>query len=772
MSKIELPTITSGYNLSTINNNFQKIEDTLNEEVLYRKGYLGEPNEMQTNLDMNGNKILNADNISTNNLFLDGREVIPEGLVNEAALDALNQFKTDLADVDGVELVGYKEGMNLDDLINTEPLVVTPFITAALTHQAGFQDAVNAGNVRVPSGSVINISGEITIPANRLIIVDKGATLTSNGRFTAYGVNNVHWIIHGSVISAGMTAAPAKSGWPNTGEGTQNGDERGFIEFGGVTFAGNDGHDYSVYVGPSGVIGGDWVGTPNFTDQVRQVNRKGIAAWNCSNVHFESDGEIYGFEGEAVYWFSRSAAGKNVYMRIRNLHDCRFNGVNVNALLDVYNVKIEKCVTKNTYQGIESSAGDVLNCRDYSSVKHSIYAGQGHGSDKRKISGNLSFDCLDVPFAVIYDKTYEALGRVKDVVFTDNHAVNPATGFLAVADIENIQAHGNTCSGLKAGRFLQVTGCQGGALTGNTNFNPAAGTEHYYEADCYSLFKANNKNVSLGGSYNALMKANDDFTGGLNSTITTHGNRENFVDVRATNPNIGTGPEYRFSYDQTLPFVAATIGVNLATYDANGANGDICFNNLKINTSDTLATSWLIRSAGHFEPFIDAFSNIGSGSKRANTIYASTGTINTSDAREKTEPMPIDDAVLDAWGDVQLITFQWLESIRLKSEDGARIHFGVVAQQVRDALAARGLDGTRYGLLCYDEWEDVFEPVMGVRDNTETGEPEYYDTGEVVKVLAAGNRWGIRPDQCLFLEAAYQRRRCERIEARLEAAGL
>lgn len=60
MSKIELPNVISGYNLSTINNNFQKIEDTLNKEVLYRKGYLGEPNEMQTNLDMNGKQILNV----------------------------------------------------------------------------------------------------------------------------------------------------------------------------------------------------------------------------------------------------------------------------------------------------------------------------------------------------------------------------------------------------------------------------------------------------------------------------------------------------------------------------------------------------------------------------------------------------------------------------------------------------------------------------------------------------------------------------------------
>jgi len=84
----------------------------------------------------------------------------------------------------------------------------------------------------------------------------------------------------------------------------------------------------------------------------------------------------------------------------------------------------------------------------------------------------------------------------------------------------------------------------------------------------------------------------------------------------------------------------------------------------------------------------------------------------------------------------------------------------------------RGLDGTRYGLLCYDEWEDEFEPVMGIRKNAETGEDESYETGELRQIQWAGDRWSIRSDQCLFLEAAYQRRRCDRIEARLIAAGL
>lgn len=171
-------------------------------------------------------------------------------------------------------------------------------------------------------------------------------------------------------------------------------------------------------------------------------------------------------------------------------------------------------------------------------------------------------------------------------------------------------------------------------------------------------------------------------------------------------------------------------------------------------------------------PVIDNVVNLGESANRWSQVYAGAGTINTSDAREKTEPEKITDAILDAWGDVQLIMFQWLEAVRLKGEDAARWHFGVIAQQVQAAFLAHGIDGTRYGLLCYDEWDDQFEPVIGVRNNPETGEAEEFDTGERIQTQVAGNRWGVRPDQCLFLEAAYQRRRCDRIEDRLAASGL
>lgn len=193
-------------------------------------------------------------------------------------------------------------------------------------------------------------------------------------------------------------------------------------------------------------------------------------------------------------------------------------------------------------------------------------------------------------------------------------------------------------------------------------------------------------------------------------------------------------------------------------------------------------------NANAFMPLTDNDMQLGHSAARWSVVYAGTGTINTSDAHEKTTPISPEalaefmgahqDAILDAWGDVQLIAFQWLASIQEKGEDVARWHVGVIAQQVRDTFIAHGLDGTRFGLLCYDEWKDEFEPVFEEYEEevtvidgkgNEAIETRTFrrETGEMKLVRAAGNRWGIRPDQCLFLETAYQRRRCDRIEARL-----
>lgn len=59
MAKIVLPSVASGYNVSTINANFQALATDLNNKVLYRASPPGEANQMTSPLDMNSQRILN-----------------------------------------------------------------------------------------------------------------------------------------------------------------------------------------------------------------------------------------------------------------------------------------------------------------------------------------------------------------------------------------------------------------------------------------------------------------------------------------------------------------------------------------------------------------------------------------------------------------------------------------------------------------------------------------------------------------------------------------
>jgi hypothetical protein len=78
MAKIDLNTVSSGYlSQAALNANFTSIEDEFQNKVLYRDNPSGEPNSMQTHLDMNGFHILNAGNI--NPVDADSISYTPDG---------------------------------------------------------------------------------------------------------------------------------------------------------------------------------------------------------------------------------------------------------------------------------------------------------------------------------------------------------------------------------------------------------------------------------------------------------------------------------------------------------------------------------------------------------------------------------------------------------------------------------------------------------------------------------------------------------------------
>lgn len=163
--------------------------------------------------------------------------------------------------------------------------------------------------------------------------------------------------------------------------------------------------------------------------------------------------------------------------------------------------------------------------------------------------------------------------------------------------------------------------------------------------------------------------------------------------------------------------------------------------------------------AGSFRSSGDNVDNLGGGGNRWATIYAGTGTINTSDEREKDEILPIDAAALRAVRKVEFRQFKFKDAIEKKGDD-ARLHFGVIAQQVKAAFESEGLDAFAYGLLCYDEWtEEWLDHPAEYRDS-----PVLDADGRPVRVLIkaawrekvreAGSRYGVRYDELFALKLA------------------
>jgi hypothetical protein len=99
--------------------------------------------------------------------------------------------------------------------------------------------------------------------------------------------------------------------------------------------------------------------------------------------------------------------------------------------------------------------------------------------------------------------------------------------------------------------------------------------------------------------------------------------------------------------------------------------------------------------------------DIGTGTARFDDIYATNGTIQTSDRNEKQDIEVLSDAeqrvALACKG--LLRKFRWKSKVEEKGDD-ARIHFGIIAQDLQAAFEAEGLDAGRYAMFISSTWTD------------------------------------------------------------------
>lgn len=160
----------------------------------------------------------------------------------------------------------------------------------------------------------------------------------------------------------------------------------------------------------------------------------------------------------------------------------------------------------------------------------------------------------------------------------------------------------------------------------------------------------------------------------------------------------------------------------------------------------------VIESAGNVIAGVDNTQTLGSASKRWGTVYAGTGTINTSDAREKTPVRSLTPAELAAGKDLsrEIGVYQFLSAVVAKGAS-ARFHIGMTVQRAIEIMVAHNLDPFAYGFICYDQWEDEFVEHPAIEANPEEGieaQPAWRE-----QVQFAGDRYSFRPDELLLFIA-------------------
>jgi len=165
----------------------------------------------------------------------------------------------------------------------------------------------------------------------------------------------------------------------------------------------------------------------------------------------------------------------------------------------------------------------------------------------------------------------------------------------------------------------------------------------------------------------------------------------------------------------TIPAEKRTSGIVFTLDGATVGNrgGGINFF-CKLDNSVTMANRWRMRSAGHWEPVVTDVYDVGSASIRVRQYYGTQSTINTSDARKKTPVSKLNDIELACGRALaqEIGQFQWLDAIKEKGVEGARLHIGITVQRAIEIMEKFGLDPMRYSFICYDKWDEKTEPAI------------------------------------------------------------
>jgi hypothetical protein len=160
------------------------------------------------------------------------------------------------------------------------------------------------------------------------------------------------------------------------------------------------------------------------------------------------------------------------------------------------------------------------------------------------------------------------------------------------------------------------------------------------------------------------------------------------------------------------PIAASVESYTLEAYTGTANGAKLAFFTCAVGAT-TRVRRWEVDETA-FYPFADNTYQAGKSGARIKEVWCANSVINTSDAREKSEPRPLTDIEIAVARALALLpcVFKFLASIREKGEDAARWHVSPTVQAVMAVFEAHGLDPFAYGMVCYDQWEETREPAQ------------------------------------------------------------
>ena len=147
-------------------------------------------------------------------------------------------------------------------------------------------------------------------------------------------------------------------------------------------------------------------------------------------------------------------------------------------------------------------------------------------------------------------------------------------------------------------------------------------------------------------------------------------------------------------------------GTTVGSIGVNGSRLTITSDNGSTGGGVRYSSAWMAPT-DRLGALLDNTLDCGTAIARWDDIYATNGTIQTSDRNEKQDIAGLTDAeqrvAVAAKG--LLRKFRWRDAVEAKGDD-ARIHVGIIAQDLQAAFAAEGLDAGDYAMFISSTWTD------------------------------------------------------------------